>query len=120
MGVSIHGTILDLQKLADTLRERLSETAADTKFLEPSQFLATVAPFFGHVEGNTFYTIWNEYYDDYNPASNFMEIIERYYGLEGRGFDIVTSAEIVDYIGEGVNAEDIAEQLGIELIDFYA
>lgn len=45
----------------------------------PERFLSLVGNHFGELTADEFYVIWNEYYEDYNPASNFLQAVQQYY-----------------------------------------
>lgn len=66
--------------------------------------------------GRLFYTVNNEYYDDYNPAFEFTNLVAIYYGLIDKYGDVRWSPDYTSF-AYGANAYDVAESLGIELDD---
>ena len=106
MGISIDAGVYDYNKLV-TIIEDAVPLAVDVR-----EMLDAIIPEFGvFVPGGDFVLIHNEYYDGYNPHHEFFEFINRYYGLSEED-------EIYMYdfsIPGGANADDVADDLGVEL-----
>lgn len=80
MGVSIHGEAYKVSDVISQITAFVEENGGRREdALPPAQFFAKVAPEFGLIIGDTFVTVWNEYYDEYNAASNFHGAVDHYY-----------------------------------------
>lgn len=104
MGVSINAHVYDVKELVQNI-EHTKTKATD---LTPGQFLEKVAPEYGAILGDKFVVIWNDYFDEYNPAVKFLNIVGRYFGIE----DFWSSS--YDRIEGAVEDESIYEQLGLD------
>lgn len=80
MGVSIHGEAYNVFDVISQIVEHVENNGGRREnSLPPGEFFAKVAPSFGLIIGDTFVTVWNEYYDDYNPASELLSAVDDYY-----------------------------------------
>jgi len=82
MGVSINTHIYVYNQLVHDIRELVSEEPdrmPEGRSLD--EFLQKVLPKFGNRFDGYFVTIWNEYYEDYNPASELMQAVGLYFNL---------------------------------------
>jgi hypothetical protein len=75
------------------------------------EFVDKVLPKFGVVHDGMLYTVSNEHASDYNPAWQLNDFIGRYYGL---GYFYASSYK---FGISHANADDVADELGIELAD---
>lgn len=108
MGISIDAHVYDIDTLIESIIAARSGDESSYQ-LGIVELLAKIMPEFGRVFGNEFVVIWNEYYAEYNPAIEFLQFIERYYGIEDffpGDYDTITG---------GACADDVAEAVGIEL-----
>lgn len=111
MGVSIDVHVYDIPGLIKEVEEHVAKAKVDlTDKFTPDALLELIMPQFGRVVGNEFFTLWNEYYEDYSAATEFLCFIDGYYGTEdfyADGYETFGSA----------NRYEVAEELGIELSD---
>jgi hypothetical protein len=111
MGVSIDmhvfkviDLIADIEKQLDKEKIEIPEDK-----LGPEELLELIMPKFGMVIGDKFYILWNEYYEEYNSASEILTFIRRYYQLE----DFWSSSYKFARVNN--NADEVADELKIEL-----
>lgn len=113
MGISINGVKYNLKDLAGYVslnhKDKVDKTV-QAGGLNPKQLLDLAASEFGLVENGNLYTVWNEYYEGYGPASELLVLIGRYYDIDG----FYTWGTNFAY---GTNADEVAEELGLELHD---
>lgn len=106
MGLSIDGGIYSRQNAINEINEKIGDISDK---LPPADLLDEIIPRFGWVaDDDQFVIIWNEYYEGYNPGTEFLSFISRYYGIEDLWIDH-------DLIVGGACADDVAYELGIEL-----
>ena len=111
MGVNINASVYRTKDVIAQV-ERFNQR---TDVEPPAVLLAKIMPEFGAVIGKRFVLIWNEYYDEYNPASEFLDFITRYYGAsEDDDFWLEGGATVTG----GANADEVASELGINLPDY--
>lgn len=115
MGILINGEKFSVSDLVNDLEARIGEPAGK---LAPKELLDKVMPAFGVVHEGYFFTVWNEYYEEGNPAWEFTKLVALYYGLVDTCGDRSWSPEYESY-SYGSNAYDVAESLGIELGEEY-
>lgn len=117
MGVSINGEKYWVQDMLSYLEnnEQVMAGVAEGK-MPPDELLEKVLPEFGDVWEGFFYTVHNEYYEDYNPSYGFTSLVARYYGIVDKCGDVSWSPDYTSF-AYGANAYDVAESLGIELDD---
>ena len=108
MGVSINASVYRTKDVIAQV-ERFNQR---TDVEPPAVLLAKIMPEFGAVIGKRFVLIWNEYYDEYNPASEFLDFITRYYGVNEDDFFWLGGG--IDVPG-GANADEVAYEVGIDL-----
>lgn len=99
MGISIDNHIYDLSELREYTEENCGTTGL--------AFLELAMPKFGTVVGDQFITLWNEYYEEYNSAREFLYFMEKMTGHED--YD-----PPYDYVPCGANAREVADELGLE------
>jgi hypothetical protein len=119
MGVSIHG---DAYRIIDLLEYMEAWVAKNGGYrddaLKVEDFLYKVADDFGVVLDDWFVTVYNEYYEDYNPESNFFSAVQTYYfpevdwdeydyGDEHQEF--WPNGNFRKYFGGGANSSEILE-----------
>lgn len=115
MGVSIHGYAYLLEDLNKQVDEWLGKHGGVREGAEPfSVFFENIAGEFGIILGEHFVTVYNEYYEGYNPDYEFQKAIERYY-FPGKDWDEVHYRDTLDfagkYFGGGASAGDVLESL---------
>lgn len=112
MGMSINLESYDLNRLIkeiEKVEERAGRPDRTTEY-----FVVNILPEFGNVSYTAqaepvFITMWNEYYEDYNPASQMMRAVDLYFGV----YDTYFGFSVDTY---GANAYEVLEALGIEPI----
>lgn len=80
MSYSIEGRAFKLDDLKQHLDAEFSK--AGTKFqgkMPPSEFLAKTMEKFGKVIGEHLVIIDNEYWEEFNPLPNYVDLFRRYY-----------------------------------------
>lgn len=107
MGVSINLHVYDVPLLLADMDKYVADNGGLREgALPPRQFFDKIAEYFGPVVDGKFYVIWNEYYEEYNPASNFLSIVDRYYFPEDEDdWDFWSSAYSTE--SEGVSAKEV-------------
>lgn len=127
MGVSINLHVYQRDRLvADILKFVKDEGGIREGALIPHDFLEKVGPEFGILTDKQFLVVWNEYYEDYNPCSNFLQAVDQYY-FPGRDEDATPPEEYTKATGreyyntfwssaydtesEGANASEILGEL---------
>ena len=106
MGLTIDGGIYSRQHAIEEIDEKIGDIGDK---LSPTDLLDKIIPRFGWVvDDDRFVIIWNEYYEDYNPGTEFLSFISRYYGIEDLWIDH-------KWITGGACADDVAYELGIDL-----
>lgn len=112
MGMTISLGVFNLDKLIEDI-EKIEEQAGNPD-RTAEFFIDNILPEFGIISYTArtepvFITLWNEYYEDYNPAAQMMRAIDLYFGV----YDTyIESSSPID----GVNAYEVIEGLGIEPI----
>lgn len=114
MGVIIHGTYAEVDSLVLEL-EKSDEVRASigNGKLPARELLELIMPHFGVVNGGKFFTVYNEYFEDYDPFSNFSSLVRRYYDILDE--DWYFPFKIWEDFGYGVTDDDVAHKLGLEL-----
>lgn len=80
MGVSINLHVYKVDQLLNDIEEYLEhEGGRRPDSLPPRQWFMKVAESFGALENGKFFVVYNEYYEDYNPCSNFLQAVDKYY-----------------------------------------
>lgn len=82
MGVSIDASIYDIPSAAVHMQQFLYKHAEHRRpeaTMDPKDFILTVGPDFGVILDDKFVMVYNEYYEWYNPASNFNQAVNMYY-----------------------------------------
>lgn len=80
MGVSIDIHIYNIGELLDEIETYVKKEGGYREGALPvRQWFTRVAPKFGVVEGDKFFLLWNEYYEEYNAATAFLNAVDRYY-----------------------------------------
>lgn len=111
MGVSIHGDgyLVD-QVVKDIDAFVQNHGGYRDGALRPREWFNKVAGSFGLVLDKWFLTVYNEYYEDYNPERQFVKAVEQYYfpnydeeTNEWLDFDLTSRI----YFGGGANASEI-------------
>lgn len=109
MGCSINLHVYPVASLLKDIEEFVEESGGRREgALPPREFFSKVADQFGEVADGKFYVVWNEYYEDYNPAINFLKIIQEYY-FPNQDTDFW--ADDYETISEGANAHEILSDL---------
>lgn len=75
MGVSISIHTYEIDKLLTGIEREVDYTG----LIPPRELIPKIMDYFGTVEGNKFYVLWNEYYEQYNAGCNFIVLIQKYY-----------------------------------------
>lgn len=70
-----------------------------------NEFIEKVTPHFGTWYGDTYVCIWNEYYEECNPATQLLSFIRRYYNVEDAWLNGY------DYGVSGASAGEVLEEL---------
>lgn len=116
MGVGIHGDAYKILDLLVYMENWVNQNGGyRDNSLNVEDFLYKVADDFGAILGDWFVTVYNEYYDDYNPEFNFYCAVQKYYfpEVDWDGFD--SRDEHSDfwpdskYFGGGANSSEILE-----------
>lgn len=80
MGVNISLHVHQVETLLNEIEEHIEKNGGYREGALPvREWFLKVAPEFGVVEGNKFLVVWNEYYEVYNPASNFLKVVDDYF-----------------------------------------
>lgn len=80
MGVSINLHVYDKDRLVTEIDEYVKKEGGYREGAHRADsFLTLVADSFGLLTPTQFLVVWNEYYEDYNPASNFLNAVDKYY-----------------------------------------
>lgn len=80
MGVSIDLQVYTVSSLLDEIEKHVEESGGRREgALPPREWFTKVAEHFGVVDCGKFYVVWNDYYEDYNPANNFLQCVDDYY-----------------------------------------
>lgn len=80
MGVSINLHVYNKDRLVSDIDRYVVKNGGYREGAHrPDSFLELVGPEFGVVTADKFMVVWNEYYEEYNPASNFLEAVDHYY-----------------------------------------
>lgn len=112
MGVSIDIHVYNLDTLLPDIEKHVEDNGGYREGAIPvRQWFLKVSPEFGIVADGKFYTLWNEYFEDYNAASQFLEAVDMYYfperdedehdGFWCSGYETVS----------GANAHEVLESL---------
>lgn len=109
MGVSINTHVYRVDRLLRSVEEFISENGGYREGALPArEFFMKVYNEFGAVDDNKFYVLWNEYYDEYSPASNFLIIIQEYYFP---GQDTEFWSDDYDTLPGGVSYSEVLSEL---------
>jgi len=80
MGVSIGLHVYDKDRLVKDIDAHVRKNGGYREGAHRADsFLELVGPKFGVVTADKFMVVWNEYYEDYNPGSNFLSAVDDYY-----------------------------------------
>lgn len=80
MGVSIDAHVYDQAKLVDEINSFVNNHGGVREgALLPDEWLEKVGNEYGLLIGGKFIVVWNEYYEEYNPASTFLNDVVKYY-----------------------------------------
>lgn len=126
MGVSINLHIYPVESLVREIDQFVMEEGGYREGALPArEFLSKVGNEFGRLTTDEFLVVWNEYYEDYNPASNFLSAVDDYYFPErrdhdkedrvpedykdGQGYYDTFWADTYTTCSEGANASEILE-----------
>jgi hypothetical protein len=115
MGVSIHGSAYVLADVVDQIDKYVKENGGyRDNALSAYDFLHKVAPEFGAIIDSHFVTVYNEYYEDYNPAYEFTKAVSTYYfpyvDIDedfDKSFDLKNSI----YFSGGASADEVLDDL---------
>ncbi len=128
MGVSINARIFNVDDVVKHMNAMLiehSETRRPQATATPLEFLEKVGPSFGYYDGKIFVMVYNEYYEDYNPTSNFSNAVNMYYYGTSDTYELMDSFEDVFPWLSGIDVEggaekmdsDTAQELGLDYPD---
>jgi hypothetical protein len=106
MSMSFDAYIVSIPKMKELLA---GYGVPDTSLLDKA------LPKFGEVENDTMLLMNVEYWDEYNSYFELMRFIEGIYGIK-TGYEVVSGAELRK-VTHGANADEVAEELGVELPD---
>jgi hypothetical protein len=111
MGLSFDIHVYDLRKLGESLTNAYHVEEGQ---LRPLELLEKVRPLFGVTFDSKIFVMQNvEYWEDYSPWSEFIDLFDRYYGSD-EGYAALLAAEVLWHY-TGANADEVAEEIGIEL-----
>lgn len=80
MGVSIDIHVYDRAKLVADIDKYVKQEGGYREGAIPADdFLTAVGNEFGRLTPTEFLVLWNEYYEEYNSGSNFLNAVDRYY-----------------------------------------
>lgn len=118
MGASIDARVYHIDTVVGQM-EAFLETHAEHRrpeaTVEPADFIEKVMPNFGVVVGEHFVMVYNEYYEGYNPTSNFLHSAHTYYFGDSDLYSIIgTFEDIFDWLG-GEEVTGGAEPLGVDI-----
>ena len=109
MGMSIDIDVVDIEKfnkLADSI-----VVVSDGK-LKPSELSEKAFPKFGIVINGLFVCQTSDYWDDYCPWYQVQKFFDRYYCVDT--YKVFSGARVA-WRYEGANADEVADELEIEL-----
>lgn len=123
MGVSINLHVYQVPPLVREIDKFVMEEGGYREgALSPHKFLSAVGDEFGRLTTDEFLVVWNEYYDNYNPAYNFIKAVDDYYFPErkeqdevpesyknGQGYYDTFWGGDYEIYSEGANADEILE-----------
>lgn len=124
MGVSIYpvcGLVDEIHSYIFThqLEHARANRVTDSDHL--TDFINDVLDKFGFVtdDGKYFITCYNEYFEEYNAGSQIHQFFSRYFGLDpDEDYEISFELPIGGLYYCGGSADDVADDLGVELIEF--
>ena len=83
MGTNICLHVYDVSAVLEHMQEFIRVNNLDTEGKDkPGTFFFKTVRHFGVVHDGLFYVVWNEYYDEYNPASEWLGMVKTYYGYK--------------------------------------
>jgi hypothetical protein len=113
MGVNIHGKAYNVDDLVVEIHKFVEENGGYREgALAAGEFFYEIADDFGVVLDDWFVTVYNEYYEDYNPSHEFNKAVTTYYFPDRR--EDIQDGELEFYpdgkrfVG-GANAGEILE-----------
>jgi len=110
MGVSIDVHVYEVGRLLSDIEKYVEENGGYREGALPvRQWFLKVSPEFGAVADGKFYTLWNDYYEDYSAAAEFLSAVDMYYFPEKDDWDTFWS-DAYDTI-EGANASEVLSEL---------
>lgn len=107
MSVDIHAYDVEKLKAADDK----GFTAKEDQ-LKPSAFLEKLMPVAGAVYNGVFVMQSCDYWEDYNPWSNMLQVFERYY-QSSNGYDVFDEAQVAN-IYNGIEEYELWDAAGID------
>ena len=109
MGMSIDIHMFDIEKLKEAARKTVTVKEG---LLPVDELIDKALPKFGIVHDNYFVVQTADYWDDYCPWYEVNRFFESYYGDY---WDDAFDKAQVAWTYDGANADEIADELGIEL-----
>lgn len=115
MGISIDASVYAVADIKATV-QRLATRNTDNHPV--NETLDSILPLFGAVVEKNFVIVYNEAWDDYNPAFEFENFLVRLYGVpDEERWGAHFPAKSLHEVTGGANADDVAYTLDIELPD---
>ncbi len=110
MGVSIDIHNYDRGQLTLDIHKWVKDNGGYRDNAVPAEeFVSLVCPEFGTLSEKTFQVLWNEYYEEYNAGTNFLNAVDRYYFPGGTVDGFWSSA--YDTVEGGALVEDVLESV---------
>lgn len=111
MGVSIDLHIYNRDALVDDIHNYVIDNGGYREGAHRADsFLEVVGSEFGILTPTQFFVVWNEYYEEYNPGSNFLSAVTRYYFPRGDQDDTFWSSSYEIDEG-GKTSDDVLEKI---------
>lgn len=123
MGVTIkpeYGLVDEIHSYIFTHQLENAKVNRTTDQDQLTDFINDVLDKFGFVtdDGKYFITCYNEYFEDYNAGSQIHDFFSRYFGLDpDEDYEISFQLPIGGPYYIGGNADEVADELGVELLD---
>lgn len=111
MGMSFRVTVYDLTELRKELEKAYKPKKGQ---LKPAELLDKAKEHLGVVVDDKLIIQQVEYWEEYDPWHAKFWLFDSYYGDDSKSYDAWKNAEVADKY-HGANANDIAEEIGIEL-----
>jgi hypothetical protein len=110
MGVSIHGSAYSIDHLVVEINKFVTDNGGYREgALDPRSLIVIIGSKFGLILEDKFITVYNEYYEDYNPDYEFSAAIKEYYFPNHDSEDDSLELYFDEYIyfGGGANAGEV-------------